>query len=87
MLGLVSRFLVSLFIAHVYGVENFGRFSLVAAVVSMAGSLGLTTVAEGVETRESLDSVIRRGCTRAQGNYLHRPMSSADFVRWWRERL
>jgi EAL domain-containing protein (putative c-di-GMP-specific phosphodiesterase class I) len=43
--------------------------ALVAAILSMARALGLSTVAEGVETREQLDFLTRHGCDYAQGHY------------------
>ena len=61
--------------------------SLGEAILALSRSLKLEVVAEGVETRQDLESVIRRGCARAQGNFLHRPMASADFLNWWRGRM
>ena len=43
--------------------------ALVAAILSMARALGLSTVAEGVETPEQLDFLTRHGCDYAQGHY------------------
>ena len=45
----------------------------------MAKSLGIVTVAEGVETKEQLDRVRREGCTEAQGFHIGLPMD-ADAV-------
>ncbi|HEU0131836.1 MAG TPA: EAL domain-containing protein [Mycobacteriales bacterium] len=47
--------------------------AIVGAVVGMASALRLTTVAEGVETREQLDHVVRLGVEMAQGFYFARP--------------
>jgi diguanylate cyclase (GGDEF)-like protein/PAS domain S-box-containing protein len=47
--------------------------AIVGAVVGMASALGLTTVAEGVETRAQLDELVRLGCDMAQGYYFARP--------------
>jgi diguanylate cyclase (GGDEF)-like protein/PAS domain S-box-containing protein len=43
--------------------------SIVVAILSMAQALGLSTVAEGVETREQLGFLANRGCDYAQGFY------------------
>jgi EAL domain-containing protein (putative c-di-GMP-specific phosphodiesterase class I) len=48
--------------------------ALVAAIVAMAGALGLEVTAEGVETVDQLANLKRLGCWRAQGFYLARPM-------------
>jgi diguanylate cyclase (GGDEF)-like protein len=50
--------------------------AIVTAIVSMARSLGLRTVAEGVETADQLDRLTTLGCDAAQGFYLDRPMSA-----------
>lgn len=48
--------------------------AIVTAVISLAGSLGMRTVAEGVETQEQLDFLHARGCTEIQGYYLSKPL-------------
>ena len=44
--------------------------------------LGLTTVAEGVETQECLDQLREIGCDAAQGFLIARPMPAGDVERW-----
>ncbi len=41
--------------------------AIVRAIAGLGTSLGMSTTAEGVETREQLDAVRAFGCTRAQG--------------------
>ncbi len=48
--------------------------AIVDAVLSLAGSLGMVTVAEGVETEEQLDFLRERGCREIQGYFLSRPI-------------
>lgn len=43
---------------------------IVAAIMDLAGTLGLEVVAEGVESHETAAELIRLGCIRAQGNLL-----------------
>jgi diguanylate cyclase (GGDEF)-like protein/PAS domain S-box-containing protein len=50
--------------------------AIVTAIVSMARSLGLRTVAEGVETADQMDRLATLGCDAAQGFYLDRPMNA-----------
>ncbi|HKT90548.1 MAG TPA: EAL domain-containing protein, partial [Paraburkholderia sp.] len=45
----------------------------VRAIVAMARSLGVTVVAEGVETPRQLEFLREIGCDRAQGFLLARP--------------
>ncbi|MCU1488678.1 MAG: diguanylate cyclase domain protein / diguanylate phosphodiesterase domain protein [Acidimicrobiaceae bacterium] len=48
--------------------------AIVAAVVDLAGTLGLTAVAEGVETPDQLARLSAMGCPVLQGYLLARPM-------------
>ncbi|WP_146002874.1 EAL domain-containing protein [Telmatospirillum siberiense] len=52
--------------------------AIVRAIVQLANSLGLKTVAEGVESEAALQSLISLGCDDAQGYYFARPMTAAD---------
>ncbi|MGE5153055.1 MAG: EAL domain-containing protein [Bdellovibrio bacteriovorus] len=40
----------------------------------------LEIIAEGVETREQLDTLVAAGVSRVQGFYFSRPLSAADFI-------
>lgn len=46
---------------------------IVAAVVGLGQSLGLKTIAEGIETREQADLLLRLGCEIGQGWHYGRP--------------
>ena len=54
--------------------------AIVTAVISMAHSLNLVVVAEGVETREEFDFLSNLGCDEAQGYYFSRPVAAAAFT-------
>ena len=53
--------------------------NILAAVVQMADSLKLPTIAEGVETKEQVDLLKSIGCNWAQGFYFSQPISVEDF--------
>lgn len=58
--------------------------ALVLAIVQMAHSLGLKTIAEGVE-HEHLAAALRSlNCDEAQGYHFARPMPAVDFEGWLR---
>ena len=50
--------------------------AVVAAIASLADTLGLGTVAEGVETPLQRDCLLALGCTRAQGFLFARPVGA-----------
>lgn len=52
--------------------------AVVSGVVGIAAELGAEVIAEGVETAQDADMLVRLGCRRAQGHYFGRPMSAAD---------
>jgi diguanylate cyclase (GGDEF)-like protein/PAS domain S-box-containing protein len=52
--------------------------AILNAVVAMSASLGMVTVAEGVETEQQLKVVSELGCTKVQGFYFGRPMRAED---------
>jgi diguanylate cyclase (GGDEF)-like protein len=59
-----------------------GSGPVLAAIVSLAHTLGIRSVAEGVETAEHLQMVREAGCDLAQGYLLARPMPASDVLRW-----
>jgi EAL domain-containing protein (putative c-di-GMP-specific phosphodiesterase class I) len=56
--------------------------SIVASVISLGHSLGLTLVAEGVEDTGILSALAGYGCDVAQGNHLSGPIPVAAFDAW-----
>jgi len=60
--------------SFVAGIGTEPSTSLVSACVALGRSLGLTTVAEGVETSAQVDWLLREDCDAVQGYYFARPM-------------
>ncbi len=60
-------------------VDDAADKSLVDAILRLAGSLGLNTVAEGVESEAQADLLRELDCPLAQG-YLYAPALDGDFV-------
>jgi diguanylate cyclase (GGDEF)-like protein len=59
--------------------------AIVQSLVDLGRRLGLRVVAEGVETREAWQLLVRWGCHEAQGHLLGRPMPADELVLWMRE--
>lgn len=53
--------------------------AIVSAIISMASSLGMQTIAEGVETQGQLEFLRAHGCVEAQGYLYSRPLPAAQF--------
>jgi EAL domain-containing protein (putative c-di-GMP-specific phosphodiesterase class I) len=47
-----------------------------SAIVSLAATLGLGVVAEGVETAEQVADLVGLGCTLGQGHHLSSPLGA-----------
>ena len=53
--------------------------AIVTAIINMASSLGMQTIAEGVETASQLAFLRLQGCNEAQGYYFSRPLTAEQF--------
>ncbi len=62
--------------------ENSEDRSIVNTIISMAHSLNMITIAEGVETADQLEILRQSGCNEIQGYYFSKPLSSVEFERF-----
>jgi EAL domain-containing protein (putative c-di-GMP-specific phosphodiesterase class I) len=53
---------------------------IVRTIMTLAHSLNIAVVAEGVETTDQLASLRAEGCDEVQGYYFGRPTPAADFI-------
>lgn len=68
--------------------DQTGDAAIVRAIIQMSASLGLKTIAEGVEDAGTAALLRSLGCTQAQGYYWARPMPADEvpgFVEFWRK--
>ncbi len=55
---------------------------LVETIIAMGQHMNLKVIAEGVETKEQLDILVKLGCTRFQGYYFSHPLTANQFEKW-----
>ncbi len=56
--------------------------AIIRAIAGLGKSLGMTTVAEGVETPDQLERIRAEGCTDVQGYLISRPISAAEVLKF-----
>ena len=59
--------------------------AIVDAILALAESLGLKTVAEGVENQAELDYLRQHNCQEVQGYYFAKPMNADNFLNWYQQ--
>ncbi|MEO8329538.1 MAG: EAL domain-containing protein, partial [Candidatus Nanopelagicales bacterium] len=56
--------------------------TIVRSIIDLAHGLGMTAVAEGVETQQVWDLLSDLGCDSAQGWYISRPLDAENATSW-----
>ena len=68
------------------GVEVKASSNIIRSILSLAQSLNLEVVAEGVEDQATADHLAAMGCGRLQGFHFSRPIPAVDFTVWHQAR-
>jgi diguanylate cyclase (GGDEF)-like protein len=66
--------------------EDRDSTAIVRAVLSLAGSLGMETIAEGIETPELARVLTGPGCSHGQGFYFAEPLEPDAALAYWLSR-
>lgn len=72
------------FVMHLHESEDSRK--IVNAIMSLASSFGMRTVAEGIERDEHAESLLRLGCDLGQGYLFARPLDTDEAARLLRTR-
>jgi len=59
--------------------------AIILAIIRLAHSLGLKTVAEGVETQAQREYLAQTGCDLVQGFFYSKPLPADEFGDWFRD--
>jgi diguanylate cyclase (GGDEF)-like protein len=74
--------------AFVLGIgASAGDEAIIRTIIGLAGSLGLSTVAEGVEEQTQVDFLHAEGCSTIQGYHYGKPVAADDFAGQWAPRV
>ena len=60
--------------------ENKTKSTIIKAILAIADSYGLQTVAEGIETEEQLEFMRNHNCDMVQGYLLSKPISLSALI-------
>ncbi|MCP1367673.1 EAL domain-containing protein, partial [Halomonas sp. BBD48] len=67
--------------SFVQDLDDANDAAIVQTIIAISQHLALDVVAEGVETEDQLAFLVANGCSRFQGFYFHRPLSSSALGR------
>ena len=62
--------------------ENSADTTIVNSTINLAHNLGISVIAEGIETAALRDMLLALGCDIGQGYWFARPMPAADVLPW-----
>jgi EAL domain-containing protein (putative c-di-GMP-specific phosphodiesterase class I) len=62
--------------------DNAGDAKIVRSTIDLAHNLGLSVVAEGVETEAIMAQLAQWTCDEGQGYHLSRPIPLSEFPAW-----
>lgn len=67
--------------------ENNANMHIVRSIINLGQNMGLSLVAEGVETKAAMDNLTNLGCDNVQGYLISRPLSATDFISWYKNKI
>ncbi len=68
--------------SFILGLADGEDDTLVRCIINLAHTLGMTVVAEGVETKSVFHQLGELGCDAAQGPFIMTPATAADVCQW-----
>jgi EAL domain-containing protein (putative c-di-GMP-specific phosphodiesterase class I) len=71
--------------AFVSRLDESQNRKLTYSIITMAKTLNLQTLAEGVETLDQVEKLVGVGCDELQGYYFSKPIPVNDFIAFYTE--
>jgi len=65
--------------------ENKESKEIVKAIVDLAHSINIKTIAEGIETQPDYEYLNGVGCDIGQGYFMAKPLTANNFISWYSE--
>ena len=70
--------------SFIHSIDSNNHYTaIVSGIIKLAHSLGMTVIAEGVETAVQKSLLAQEQCDEIQGSLVCMPLSAGDFTRWW----
>ncbi|MEL6929164.1 MAG: bifunctional diguanylate cyclase/phosphodiesterase [Cyanobacteria bacterium J06600_6] len=66
---------------------NQESLEIVKTIITLAHTLGMDTIAEGIETEEQMEILKTMNCEMAQGYYFAKPLSVSAMASWLHDRI
>lgn len=66
---------------------DVNRSHIIKAIITMADALNITTIAEGIETKEQLDLIKSLGCNEVQGYFYSKPLPAFEFEKKFLDKI
>jgi len=63
--------------------NDHNDYSIVSTIIAMGKSMGLETLAEGIENAKQAEVLLSLGCRLAQGYHFGHPVATDDFEKRW----
>lgn len=67
--------------------DNKANMHIVRSIITLGKNMGLSLVAEGVETKDVMEQLKNLGCDNLQGYLISRPLSASDFISWYKSNI
>lgn len=64
--------------------EDKGNLAIASTIITLGKNLGMSTLAEGVETKEQLNALKNMGCDQVQGYYFSKPLPADELETYYR---